>query len=318
MNNLKIGILKGGKNEEHQISLLTAEEVKKAVLELDHKPILVSVDPINFHEKIKELEFDICFNALHGPFGEDGKVQKILFDNNIKFSHSGINASKIAFNKNLTKKNIKNSDINYPNSISIDISVLKKKELLDALNDFGKLVLKPVASGSSYGVQLIESKKEVEIFFQKISVQKNIYKNHNQLILEPFINGKELTVTVLEDNNQSKAIEVTEIESSSPIFNYKAKYTKGFSKHICPAKIPKSIYQECLINAKKVHDILGCRGISRSDFLYNEESNKVYFLEINTQPGLTPVSLVPEQLLYNNIDFITLIDKLIKASSCQD
>ena len=136
-------------------------------------------------------------------------------------------------------------------------------------------------------------------------------------MLEPFIEGRELTVAVVDENRKSNAIEVTEIISDNISFDYEAKYSKGFSKHILPANIPEQIYQQCLDNAKIVHDTLGCRGVSRSDFLYDETNKKIYFLEINTQPGLTIVSLVPEQLNYNNIDFTMLIDRLLKASSCQ-
>ncbi len=185
-------------------------------------------------------------------------------------------------------------------------------------NKIGPFVLKPVSSGSSYGVQLIKSQEDIRLLLGNSLKQKLLYKNHNNLMVEPYIEGKELTVAVIEENKKSKAIEVTEIISNNLFFDYKAKYTKGFSKHILPANIPDNIYQECLDSAKNIHDILGCRGISRSDFLYDERNKKLYFLEINTQPGLTPVSLVPEQLNYNNIDFTTLIDKLLKASSCQE
>ena len=137
-------------------------------------------------------------------------------------------------------------------------------------------------------------------------------------MVEPYIEGKELTVAVVEEDQASRAIEVTEIISNNFFFDYTAKYTKGFSQHVLPAEIPSQIYRECLDNAKAVHDILGCRGVSRSDFLYDEKNNNIYFLEINSQPGLTPISLVPEQLNYNSIDFTTLIDKLLKASLCQE
>ena len=133
-------------------------------------------------------------------------------------------------------------------------------------------------------------------------------------MLEPFIEGRELTVAVVDENRKSNAIEVTEIISDNIFFDYEAKYSKGFSKHILPANIPEQIYQQCLDNAKIVHDILGCRGVSRSDFLYDEKNDKLFFLEINTQPGLTPLSLVPEQLNFNNINFTIFIDKLINSS----
>ena len=182
----------------------------------------------------------------------------------------------------------------------------------------GPFVLKPVSSGSSYGVQLIKSLEDIKIFFKVILEQKDLYKNHNNLMAESYIKGKELTVAVIEENKKSRAVDVTEIISKNFFFDYEAKYQKGFSSHILPANLPEQIYQKCLVNAKIVHDILGCRGVSRSDFLYDEIDKKIYFLEINTQPGLTPISLVPEQLNFHNIDFVTLIDRLLKASSCQE
>ena len=133
-------------------------------------------------------------------------------------------------------------------------------------------------------------------------------------MLEPYILGKELTVSVFEENNISKSVAVTEIVTQNDFFDYEAKYSKGFSKHILPAKIPSKIYNKCMKDAKIVHDTLECRGISRSDFLYDEKNQKLFFLEINTQPGLTPISLVPEQLKFKSIDFKKLIENLIKSS----
>ncbi len=318
LTNKNILVLEGGHNEEHEVSLSTAIEVKKAILELNYNLQSIEVDPRNFHEKINKFKIDICFNALHGPFGEDGKVQQILFNNKIKFSHSGVKTSTIAFNKHLTKIAIDKTGIDYPKTILLNNSKLNEKTFKYTLEQFGPFVLKPVSSGSSYGVQLIKSKEDIDLFFENILDQKELYKNHDNLMLEPFIEGRELTVAVVDENRKSNAIEVTEIISDNIFFDYEAKYSKGFSKHILPANIPEQIYQQCLNNAKIVHDTLGCRGVSRSDFLYDETNKKIYFLEINTQPGLTIVSLVPEQLNYNNIDFTMLIDKLLKASSCQE
>ena len=131
-------------------------------------------------------------------------------------------------------------------------------------------------------------------------------------MIEKYIKGRELTVTVFENDGISQSVEVTEIISKNLFFDYRAKYTKGLSQHILPANLPKNIYHQCLSYAKIVHDILGCRGITRSDFVYDEK--KIYFLEINTQPGLTPVSLVPEQLSHKNINFDLLIKKIIDIS----
>ena len=124
-------------------------------------------------------------------------------------------------------------------------------------------------------------------------------------------------MTVIQKDELSESIEVTEILSKNKFFDYQAKYTKGFSKHIIPAKIPKLIYNKCLNHSKIVHDTIGCNGVTRTDFIFDEINEKLYFLEINTQPGLTSVSLVPEQLKYKGIDFVDLIDLLVKSAKCQ-
>ena len=147
-----------------------------------------------------------------------------------------------------------------------------------------------------------------------IENERKIYKNHNSFLLEPYIKGKELTVAVYEEEGISKSIDVTEIKSNNFFYDYKAKYSKGLSSRILPANIPQKIYKQCLVNAKIVHDTLNCKGVSRSDFLYDEKKNILYFLEINTQPGLTPLSLVPEQLGYNKISFMSFVEKLIDIS----
>ena len=133
-------------------------------------------------------------------------------------------------------------------------------------------------------------------------------------MIEPYVHARELTVGVIEEKGIAKPIEVTEIISNNNFYDYEAKYTKGISKHILPAQLPSKIYNDCLSNAKIIHEILGCKGVSRSDFLYDEENKNLIFLEINTQPGLTPLSLVPEQLNFNNINFTGFIDQLINSS----
>ena len=150
----------------------------------------------------------------------------------------------------------------------------------------------------------------LNMFLKEFEENKDIYKNHEELLIEKYIKGRELTVAVLNNNNKSVAIEVTEIIFNSDFFDYKSKYTKGYSKHVLPAKIPKNIYDICKDYAKIIHDTIDCGAVSRSDFIY--DNKEIYFLEINTQPGLTPVSLVPEQLQYQNISFDELILNIIK------
>ena len=165
-------------------------------------------------------------------------------------------------------------------------------------------------------MQIVRDSEDIENIIKKSSDKITLYRNHKNFIVEPYIQGKELTVTVIEDNKEFIPVEVTEITYENIFFNYQAKYTEGFSKHIIPALLDESIYKKCLKDAKIAHEIIGCNGVSRSDFIY-DDNNKLYFLEINNQPGLTPISLVPEQLSSKGISFTDLIDRLIKLAKCR-
>ena len=309
----KILLLEGGFNEEHKVSINTSKEVKKSLARMKVEFEVTKVDPTNFFQKIQHYDNEyLCFNALHGSYGEDGTIQNILEKNKFSYTHSNSRTSEIAFDKNLTKSKIKQSEVVFIESFVIDKFQLTFDRLNKAFDYFNSFVLKPVSSGSSYGVKIFNSIKEIENFFLNYENEIEVYKNHNKLMIEKYIRGREITVAVLENKGISEAIEVTEIISSNYFFDYSAKYSKGLSHHIIPANLPKEIYQQCLFYAKTVHDKLGCRGISRSDFLYDEK--KIYFLEINSQPGLTSISLVPEQLSYRNVSFDLLIKRIIEAS----
>ena len=308
-------VLEGGYNEEHEVSILTAKEVKKALKELNYNVEFIVVNPLNFHNKIKKYKnIDLCFNCLHGTYGEDGTIQKILFDNKLKYTHSGIYASKNAFNKNLTKLMLKKTNVKYLKSFELSKEKIKRSYFIDRFKNLGPFVFKPTSSGSSFGVKIIKSISDINIFFDNFINEITIYKNHEYFMVEPYIKGKELTVGIIEESGISRPVDVTEIIPNKNFFDYEAKYTKGVATHIFPALISAKIYNECLLNAKIVHDTLDCKGVSRSDFLYDEKNEKLLFLEINTQPGLTPLSLVPEQLKSNNINFTNLIDQLIHSS----
>tara|TARA_B100000686_G_C16714985_1_gene931436 strand:- start:50 stop:1054 length:1005 start_codon:yes stop_codon:yes gene_type:complete len=313
----KILILQGGKNEEHEISLKTAMEAYKALLKLGYNAELFNVNPKTFKEKIKNIKTDYCFNALHGPFGEDGQIQNILFDQNIPFTHSGISASAKAFDKQKTKICLNKTDLNLLESQVISKKNINNEFFEELLSKFKSFVIKPLSSGSSYGVLIIKSKSDINKILKNNKVRDVLYKKHKKLIVEPYIEGRELTVSVIEKNNGSEPVEVTEILTKKKFFDYKAKYTKGFSKHVIPANLEKNIYEDCLIHAKIAHDVIGCNGATRSDFIFDEKNKKIYFLEINTQPGLTPISLVPEQLNYKGIGFLELIKLLINLAECR-
>lgn len=309
----KILILEGGFNEEHEISLNTAKEIKKSLRKLKISFESMIVNPDNFRNTLSFYKNDfLCFNALHGTFGEDGSVQKILEEFEFKFTHSDSLSSKLAFNKQLTKQNLKKTKIEIIKSEVLNIKNINKKKMKDIYDQYESFVIKPVSSGSSFGVKIFKNFNDIKFFNKNISKYLKLYKKHPQLLIEKYIPGRELTVTVFKDKKQYQPIAVTEIISSNPFFDYQSKYTEGYSKHILPAKLPQSVYKNCLDCAKIAHNTLNCKGVTRSDFLFDNE--KIYFLEINTQPGLTPISLVPEQLKYKGISFDSLIEKLINSA----
>ncbi len=218
-------------------------------------------------------------------------------------------SSNLSFDKFLTKSKIEKLDIPLLNAVKIKKNEVKIDKFLSVYKDFNSFVMKPVCSGSSYGVKFFNSIEKIENFFQNISIEIEAYKNHEDILLEKFIQGRELTVAVCNISNHLHSLAVTEIISQNSFYDYEAKYVKGMSEHILPAIIPDKIYKDCLNFSKLIHTELGCKGISRSDFIY--DNNKIYFLEINTQPGLTKTSLVPEQLKYKNISFDEFIKNII-------
>ncbi|MDC0037223.1 ATP-grasp domain-containing protein [Alphaproteobacteria bacterium] len=309
----KILILEGGFNEEHEVSLATAKEIKKSLFNqnIEFKSLLVS--PKNFEEKISKFSNKyICINALHGPYGEDGQIQKILEKLSFKFSHSSSEASRLGFNKELSKKTLRNTKVLMLDHEILESRLINKEKLIEIFLKLGSFILKPVASGSSFGVKIFKTINDINSFSNDLKQNLSLYKEHKDLLLEKYIKGRELTVAVVEKNKKSVSVEVTEIISNMEFFNYKAKYSPDIATHILPAKIPNEAYETCKTYAKIAHDTINCRGLSRSDFIYYND--KIYFIEINTQPGLTSLSLVPEQLKFKKTSFDQMIKNLIECS----
>ncbi len=315
MINKKILILEGGFNEEHEVSIKSSSEIQKILKKINLPFKILTVNPKNFEKKILKYKNYICFNALHGPFGEDGQIQSILKKNNIYFTHSSVRSSNICFDKCLTKKIIKNNKILTPKFLVLNTCELNNKKLIEIKKRFKKFVIKPTRSGSSFGIKIIKNKKEYNIFLNNIEAFKKEVCFHKKLIVEKFIDGKELTVSTIKFSKKIEALAVTEIKPKNNFFDYQAKYSKGYAQHILPAKINKKIYKKCLNLAIKSHKILGCKSIARTDFIFNTSENKIYFLETNTQPGLTSVSLLPEQLKYKKIQFENVIINIIKNAN---
>ena len=311
-NNKKILILEGGYNEEHEVSLKTSNEIKKALdsSKLHYKSI--KVNPNNFEKIIIKYKNFVCLNALHGPFGEDGEIQKILKKNKISFTHSSYSSSKNCFDKFKSKTILSKKKILTPKCMLVLKNDLNHKKLIQIKKIFKKFIIKPTKSGSSFGIKIIKTEKDFTDLIDNIEIFKQQLKLHNEILIEEFITGKELTVSTIKFSNKIKPLAVTEIKSKNSFFDYKAKYSKGYAKHILPAKISLKDYKKCLNLAFKCHKILKCNSIARTDFILNSKNKKIYFLEINTQPGLTLNSLLPEQAKYKKIMFKDIVLGILK------
>ncbi len=289
---LHIAVFMGGWSSEREISLVTGEAASKALKDLGYR--VTEIDVTKDIEKliltIKNTKPDVILNMLHGTFGEDGCMQGLLEILNIPYSHSGVLASALAMDKQKTKEILAEKNILSPKSYIITANDIKN----DNIPLTPPYVVKPNQDGSSFGVQIVKDKSN-KISFNHLS---------NEILVEEYIKGRELTVTVMGE----KALGVTEIIPRFEFYDFEAKYADGGSEHKLPADIPQNIYDTAMKQALIAHKMLGCRGITRSDFIY---SNKLYFLEINTQPGMTPTSLAPEQAKFNNISFQELVEWLV-------
>ena len=300
----KILILGGGISKERLISLETAKNVFKELKKKKYKVKICEPDG-NLIKNIKSFKPNIIFNALHGQFGEDGYIQAILESQRVKYTHSGVLASFIAMNKEsskkiyiknkiLTPKYIKFKFVNNKIEKNIIIKVQKKLKF--------PVVVKPINEGSSVNVYICN----------KSSFIKNLYKlkNYGEVLIEKFIPGREIQVAILG----KRKLGAIELKPKRKFYDYEAKYNpKSKTEHIIPVKINKKNYDKVTSIALKAHNLLKCRGVTRSDFRFYK--NKFYLLEINTQPGMTSLSLVPEIANYKGIHFIQLIEKIIKDAS---
>lgn len=292
---MHVAVLKGGFSAEREVSLTSGAACAKACRELGHQVTEIDVGP-DVVEQLKKARPDVAFNALHGTFGEDGRMQGVLELLKIPYTHSGVLASALAMDKPMAKK------IYAQAGLRIAASRMACRDEVIAHDVMPRpYVVKPHNEGSSVGVKLMFEQGNFRF------TQEN-WPYGYAVMIEQYIPGRELTCAVLDD----KPLGVTEIVIPSGFYDYENKYTAGKSHHICPAELPKKIYDEVMDMAVKAHQALGCRGLSRSDFRWDEKGDgKVYILETNTQPGMTPLSLSPELAAYAGISFNELVQKLL-------
>ena len=297
----RILILGGGISGERSISLKTAKAVKNCIKK-KYNCKIVEPDE-NLTKNIDRFSPHVVFNALHGRFGEDGFIQTYLESKGVRYTHSGVLSSMMAMDKEISKKLFIKNKILTPKFQKIKTN-LNKKELIKLLKKKIKfpVVIKPINEGSRLGVYICNEKNIIN------NLKK--LKAYDEILVEEFIPGREIQVAILGE----KKLGAIELKPKRKFYDYKAKYSsKAKTKHIIPVNIKTKEYQNVMNIALKAHKVLKCRGVTRSDFRFN--NGKFYLLEINTQPGMTNLSLVPEIALHHGMNFFSLIDWIIKDAS---
>ena len=300
-----VAILMGGWSVEREVSLVSGAECAKALRELGHtvREIDVTRDLDALVAALKPRP-DAVFNALHGQYGEDGRIQGLLDLMEIPYTHSGVLASALAMDKEAARGVFAAHRLRVPEGFVVRRDDLLRGDLMEP-----PFVVKPVKEGSSIGVHIIRRGSNS-------LTESTVAAFDEAVLVEKYIPGRELTVAVMGD----EPLAVTELRMDTGFFDYEAKYTEGGANHECPAKLPKDVYQATMNMALEAHRLLGCRGVSRADFRYDDTSGPgadgLALLEINTQPGMTPLSLVPEQARHRGMPFVELIGWILERAQC--
>ena len=298
----KILIISGGISKERLISLDTGQQVAKELKKNGYRVKITEPDN-NLEKNIKFFKPNVIFNALHGQFGEDGYIQTILERFKIPYTHSGVIASSIAMDKEISKKIFIKNKINTPKFFTYSYDV-KNEDLIKKIKKKLRfpVVVKPLNEGSSVNVYICNEKNIIKIL--------NSIKQYKKVMIEEFIGGREIQVAIMGN----KKLGAIELKPKRKFYDYQAKYNSSAkTEHIIPVDLPKGKMDIVMNMAYKAHKVIGCMGVTRSDFKFF--NNKFYLLEINTQPGMTKLSLVPEIAAYRGISFLELIEWIVQDAS---
>ena len=302
---IHVVVLMGGWSKEREVSLTSGAGIAAALRERGWSKVTELDMDRDVASRLAELKPDAVFNALHGTPGEDGTVQGMMDLMGLKYTHSGLETSVIAIDKELTKM------VLVPHGIRMPAGHIVESESIYSADPMARpYVLKPINEGSSVGVAIVTADGNYGN-----PIGRDVpgpWHEFDQLLAEPFIKGRELTVAVLND----EPLAVTELKIDSGFYDYEHKYTDGRTVHVCPAEVPDDIARSMMEMAAKAHRLLGCKGASRSDFRWDDEQGEagLYLLEVNTQPGMTPLSLVPEQAKMKGIAYGELVERLIEEA----
>jgi D-alanine-D-alanine ligase len=302
----RVAVLMGGISAERDVSLDSGQQCAAALREAgydvgevdvtsDIRALLAALDPAP----------DVAFNALHGRYGEDGCIQGLLNLLNIPYTHSGVLASALAMDKFAARTVFEARNIGIADAIVATPAEIQASDVMAP-----PYVVKPINEGSSVGVHIVREGDNRPPLNEGPDTPQ-------QLLVERYIPGRELTVAVMgAASEQARALAVTELRPVSGFYNYEAKYTDGKTEHLIPAPVSSDIYDLAMSWAATAHEALGCRGVSRSDLRYDDDNDELIMLEVNTQPGMTQLSLVPEQAAHTGIPFTELVDWLVETAQC--
>lgn len=291
-------LIMGGGCAEHEVSLSSGKGILNSLKNLGYT--VTAIDPgYDLAEQVMQIKPDVVFNAMHGTLGEDGNIPGALNILRVPYTHSGLTASAICFDKILTRRVVEAHGIKMA-----PCKILTKDHTDVKIEPMPRpYVIKPVYEGSSIGVEVILEDEDYKFADYK-------WEYGNKLIVEKYILGQEIQVAVID----GKAVGALEIKTSRKFYDYEAKYVPGASEHIYPAQLPVEKYQEVLSLSEKVFNLLGCSDVGRVEFIYNSEEQEFYFLEINTHPGFTPTSIVPEICAHIGMSYDQLVDLLVKKA----
>ncbi|MGA7675230.1 MAG: D-alanine--D-alanine ligase [Rhizomicrobium sp.] len=301
----RVAVLLGGRSAEREVSLTSGKGCAKALRDEGFDAVEIDPQTSDLAAQINDAKPDVVFNALHGRWGEDGCVQGLLELLAIPYTHSGVLASALAMHKQRAKDVFRAAGLPLVKSIVADRRAAAAGHLMEP-----PYVVKPVNEGSSVGVFIIRKGDNRP----PAALGSDTWTLSDEMMVEEFVPGRELTVAVMG----TRALAVTEITTGLEFYDYEAKYAAGGSVHTLPAKIPAAVAEEAMRLAERAHAALGCRGVSRTDFRYDDTQGKhrLVVLEVNTQPGMTPTSLVPEQAALNGMNYRALCRWIVEDASC--
>lgn len=306
--NQVVAVVMGGPSAEREVSLNTGAAIANALREYGYTNVVeIDLDPRNFGKQLAESKAEVVFNAVHGLYGEDGRLQTLLEIREMPYTGSGMIASVSCMDKVITKRMLRDAGISTPACLIVNKKESGIKEKI--MQRFSlPVVIKPASQGSSIGVEIVKEEKQLD------EALANAFKYSRDILVEEFIGGKELTVSMMQKDGGVVALPVIHIAPHSGTYDYHSKYTKGATEYICPADLDEETTKKVQEISKQAYEVLGCSGVARADVMLDEEGNG-YVLEINTVPGMTATSLVPKAAAAAGISFPELCHIILQSAS---